>query len=190
MALSQCDLLRLIESLRSSDGLELVRSVAERMLQELIEAEATFAIGAGWNEHTDTRAALRNGHRDRTLTAQAGDLDLAIPKLRSGSFFPAPLAWRRRIDQALYAVIMEAYVHGVSRFLRSLRERGLAGVRLVIGDHHSGLVKAIRKVMIGSILLPALPGSLPAQPVRRDQQRGQRDGRRTRCRARARLGRR
>ena len=114
MALSQSDLLRLIESLRSSDGLELVRSVAERMLQELIEAEATAAIGAGWNEHTDTRVALRNGHRDKTLTTQAGDLDLAIPKLRSGSFFPALLERRRRIDRALYAVIMEAYVHGVS----------------------------------------------------------------------------
>jgi putative transposase len=248
MALSQSDLLRLIESLRSADGLELVRSVAERMLQELIEAEASVAIGAGWNEHTDTRVALRNGHRDKTLTTQAGDLDLAIPKLRAGSFFPALLERRRRIDQALYAVIIEAYVHGVStrsvddlvkalgadtgisksevsricadldtqliafrtrpldhvrfpymyldatyckarvehqivsravviatgitedggrevlgvmvgdsetelfwtQFLRHLRERGLTGVRLVIGDHHTGLVKAIRKVMLGS----------------------------------------
>ncbi len=114
MALSQHDLLRLLESLRSADGLELVRHVAERMLQELIEAEATVRIGAEWNEHTDTRTALRNGHRDKTLSTQAGDLDLAIPKLRSGSFFPALLERRRRIDQALYAVIMEAYVHGVS----------------------------------------------------------------------------
>ncbi|GHE42702.1 hypothetical protein GCM10017771_62390 [Streptomyces capitiformicae] len=86
------------------------------MLQELIEAEAeaTARIGAEWNEHTDTRTALRNGHRDKTLSSQAGDLDLAIPKLRSGSFFPALLERRRRIDQALYAVIMEAYIHGVS----------------------------------------------------------------------------
>lgn len=114
MALSQSDLLRLLESLRSADGLELVRSLAERIVQELIEAEATAVIGAGWNEHTDTRTALRNGHRGKTLTTQAGDLDLAIPKLRAGSFFPSLLERRRRIDQALYAVIMEAYVHGVS----------------------------------------------------------------------------
>jgi putative transposase len=80
MALSQSDLYRLIGSLRSSDGLELVRSVAERMLQELIEAEATAVIGAGWNEHADTRTAYRNGHRDKTLTTQAGDLNLAIPQ--------------------------------------------------------------------------------------------------------------
>lgn len=84
MALSQHDLLRLLESLRSVDGLELVRGVAERMLQELIEAEATARIGAEWNEHTETRTALRNGHRDKTLSTQAGDLDLATPELRSG----------------------------------------------------------------------------------------------------------
>lgn len=248
MALSQHDLLRLLEALRSADGLELIRGAAERMLQELIEAEATAKIGAEWNEHTETRTAFRIGHRDKTLTTQAGDLDLAIPKLRSGSFFPALLERRRRIDQALYAVIMEAYVNGVStrsvddlvkaigadtgisksevsricqdldgqltafrnrpldhtrfpyvyldatyckarvnhqivsravviatgitedggrevlgvmvgdsetevfwtQFLRSLRERGLTGVRLVIGDHHAGLVKAIRKVMLGA----------------------------------------
>jgi transposase-like protein len=88
--------------------------VAERMLQELIEAEATAHIGAEWNEHTASRTALRNGHRDKVLTTLAGDLDLEIPKVRTGSFFPSLLERRRRIDQALYAVIMEAYVHGVS----------------------------------------------------------------------------
>ena len=91
MALSQHDLLRLLESLRSTDGLELVRSVAERTLQELIEAEATARIGAEWNEHTDSRTALRNGHRDKTLSTQAGDLELGIPKLRSGNFYPVLL---------------------------------------------------------------------------------------------------
>src|SRR5258708_21055220 len=106
MALSQSDLYRLIESLRSADGLELVRSVAERMLQELIEAEATTVIGAEWNEHADTRTTWRNGHRDKTLTTQAGDLDLAIPKIRAGTFFPSLLERRRRIDQALYAVLI------------------------------------------------------------------------------------
>jgi hypothetical protein len=83
-------------------------------LQELIEAEATARIGAEWGERTDTRPTLRNGYREKTVTTQAGDLELAIPKLRAGSFFPSLLERRRRIDQALYAVIMEAYVHGVS----------------------------------------------------------------------------
>ncbi len=53
-------------------------------------------------------------HRERLLTTQAGDLDLKIPKVRSGSFFPSLLERRRRIDRALFAVVMEAYVHGVS----------------------------------------------------------------------------
>src|SRR5918996_997645 len=60
------------------------------------------------------RVTERNGHRPKTLTTKAGDLELAIPKLRKGSYFPSILEPRRRIDQALYAVVMEAYVNGVS----------------------------------------------------------------------------
>ncbi|MFE5096907.1 IS256 family transposase [Streptomyces sp. NPDC056638] len=248
MALSQSDLLRLLESLRAADGVETIRAVCERILQELIEAEATARIGAEWNEHTESRTTWRNGHREETLTTQAGNVELAIPKIRAGSFFPSLLERRRRIDRALYAVVMEAYVLGVSprsvddlvkalgadtgisksgvsricagmdaeltafrtrrldhtrfaclfldatyvkawvnhqivsqavviatgvseqgnrevvgvmvddseseaswtAFLRSLRERGLCGVRLVVSDSHSGLVKAIRKVMFGA----------------------------------------
>lgn len=114
MALSQSELIRLLESLRSTDGIELIRAIAERMVQELIEAEATAHVGAEWNEHTPTRTTIRNGHREKVLTTLAGDLDLEIPKVRTGSFFPSLLERRRRIDQALSAVIMEAYVHGVS----------------------------------------------------------------------------
>lgn len=113
MVLSQSDLQRLLESLRTADRIELVRNVAERVLQELIEAELGGRIGAQWNEHTQDRTGYRNGHRAKALATQAGDLDLAIPKLRSGSFSSSLLERRRRIDQALYAVIMEAYVHGV-----------------------------------------------------------------------------
>lgn len=114
MALSQFDLQRLLESLRTADGIELVRNVAERvLLQELIEAEHGGRIGAQWNEHTQDRTGYRNGHRAKALATQAGDLDLAIPRLRSGSFSSSLLERRRRIDQALYAAIMEAYVHGV-----------------------------------------------------------------------------
>ncbi|MFD8761332.1 transposase [Streptomyces mirabilis] len=64
-------------------------------------------------EHSDRRTTLRNRHRDRLLTTQAGDLDLKIPKVRTGSFFPSLLERRRRIDRALFAVVMAAYVHGV-----------------------------------------------------------------------------
>lgn len=114
MALSQHDLQQLLESLRAAENVDMVRLVLERMLQELIEAEATTVIGAHPHQRTPERTNRRNGHRDRPLTTTAGDVELKIPKLRSGSFFPSLLERRRRIDRALFAVIMEAYVHGVS----------------------------------------------------------------------------
>jgi putative transposase len=114
MALDQSALLTLLDALRSSENGDLVGSLAERLLQELIEAEASAHIGAGPNERTETRTNQRNGHRPKTLTTAAGDLDLRIPKLRAGSFFPSLLERRRRIDRALFAVVMEAYLHGVS----------------------------------------------------------------------------
>jgi transposase-like protein len=114
MALSQSALLELLSALDAADGVERVRLSLQRMYQELIEAEATEFIGAGPHERTDARVVQRNGHRPRTLSTTAGDLELAIPKLRAGSFFPCLLERRRRVDQALFAVVMEAYVTGTS----------------------------------------------------------------------------
>jgi transposase-like protein len=71
-------------------------------------------IGAAPGERTEDRLAQRNGHRPKLLTTPAGDVDIAIPKLRTGSFFPELLEPRRRIDRALWAVIMTAYVTGTS----------------------------------------------------------------------------
>ena len=84
------------------------------VLQALIDAEATQQIGADRYERTDPRTAHRNGVRSRLLSTKAGDVELGIPKLREGSFFPSLLEPRRRIDRALLAVVMEAYVHGTS----------------------------------------------------------------------------
>jgi putative transposase len=89
-------------------------SRSKLVLQELIETEAAERIGADRYERTDTRVTDRNGARPRLLATQAGDVQLRIPKLRKGSFFSVILEPRRRIDQALYAVVMEAYVNGVS----------------------------------------------------------------------------
>ena len=71
-------------------------------------------IGADRHERTEERLGYRNGYRPRSLTTQVGDIELQIPKLRAGSFLPSILEPRRRVDQALYAVIMEAYIGGVS----------------------------------------------------------------------------
>jgi putative transposase len=86
----------------------------EAVLQALVDAEATARIGAEPHQRTETRTTQRNGYRDRLMTTAAGDVELRIPKLRTGSFFPSLLARRRRIDQALFAVVMEAYVTGTS----------------------------------------------------------------------------
>lgn len=114
MALSQSALSELLDAFRAGDGVDLIRESVRTVLQELIEAEATEVIGAGRYERTESRVTDRNGSRPRLLTTKAGDVSLAIPKLRAGSFFPSILQPRRRIDQALYAVVMEAYVQGVS----------------------------------------------------------------------------
>ena len=114
MTLSDTATAQLWETFRAGGGAELVRDAVRFVLQELIEAEATEVIGAGRYERSDNRATERNGHRPRLLATQAGDLELKIPKLRKGSFLPSVLEPRRRIDRALHAVIIEAYVAGVS----------------------------------------------------------------------------
>jgi putative transposase len=114
MALDQSALLDLLAQLKLTDVTDRIRVATETLYQELIDAEATAFIGAGPFERSYERTTHRNGTRARTLTTNAGELDLRIPKLRAGTFFPALLERRRRIDQALFAVVMEAYLHGVS----------------------------------------------------------------------------
>lgn len=250
MALDESAVSDLLDALRVGEGTDLVRELAQWALQQLIDVEAAAKIGADPWERTEGRVTYRNGTRPKVLSTKTGDLHLGIPKLRKGSFFPELLEPRRRIDQALYAVVMEAYVNGVStrsvddlvaamgvdtgisksevsrickgldervaafrnrtlghiafpyvyldatyinvrddalgqvvsravviatgitangdrevlgvdigdsedetfwtRFLRSLRDRGLGGVRLVISDAHAGLKASIRKCFAGS----------------------------------------
>jgi putative transposase len=248
VTLMQSDLSELLDAIRAGGDLDVIRKGVELVLQALIEAEATEAIGASRYERSEGRTSWRNGNRERLLTTKAGDVELRIPKLRQGTFFPSILERRRRIDRALFAVVIEAYVHGVStrkvddlvaalgaasgisksevsricgeldtelegfrsrplghvefpyvfcdatylkgrvrgqvvsravvvatgitangdrevlglavgdsedkffwaELLRSLRARGLAGVRLVVSDHHLGLKEAIAEVMLGA----------------------------------------
>ena len=248
MALSESAVSEVLDAFRAGEGVDLIRESVRLVLQELIELEAAEVIGASRYERCEERTTERNGHRPRLVATQAGDIELGIPKLRKGSFFPAILERRRRIDRALYAVVMEAYVSGVStrsvddlvaalgigsgisksevsricaqlddavgafrtrdldhlefpyvyldatylhvrddhqvtskavvvatgitatgtreilgvdvgdsedeafwrQFLRSLKNRGLAGVRLVISDQHAGLTAAIRRCFQGA----------------------------------------
>jgi transposase-like protein len=103
----------LLDHLDGADT-DLLRRVLEHALQRLIEAEASEQIGAERHERNSARTTYRNGARPRSLDTGAGRLELQIPKLRSGSFFPSLLEPRRRLDRALLAVVQEAYVLGIS----------------------------------------------------------------------------
>jgi transposase-like protein len=114
MTQSQFDATHVLELLQSEQGLDLTRYLLNQAMQALIDAEATAALGAAPYERSAERLGQRNGYRPRTLSTKAGDVELKIPKFRQGSFIPTLLEPRRRIDQALWAVVMDAYVKGVS----------------------------------------------------------------------------
>jgi putative transposase len=250
MAIDESALSEVLDALQRGEAMDVVRELTRIAMQDLIETEFTTKVGAGRYERSEERVTHRNGSRPRLLSTKAGDMELRIPKMREGTFFPSLLEPRRRIDQALWAVVMEAFVSGAStrkvddlvqalgvesgisksevsricrnldvqvsafmqrelghvefpyvfldatyvnardtarhqvvsravviatavtatgerevlglavgdsedevfwtEFLRSLRARGLGGVRLVISDAHAGLTKAVRKVLSGA----------------------------------------
>ena len=114
MTLNQSALLDLTQVLNAADSGDMIRTMLGFMLQALVDAEATSVVGAAPHERTEDRTTLRNGTRPKTVSTTSGDLTVRIPKLRQGSFLPTLLEPRRRVDVALHAVVMQAYVHGVS----------------------------------------------------------------------------
>jgi len=104
-------LMKLVE--KYADG-DLFRELGEYILQRLMEIEAEQQIGAGKHERNDERSTHRNGYRDRRLETRMGTMNLKIPKLRSGTYFPSFLEPRKMSEQALVAVVQEAYVKGIS----------------------------------------------------------------------------
>ena len=93
---------------------DVFRRLLRAGLQDLVDAEAAAVIGAQRYERTPERTNRRNGTRPKTVATTAGEVELAIPKLRTGSFFPSLLHPRQRVDKALYAVICSAWIEGVS----------------------------------------------------------------------------
>ncbi|WP_432504478.1 transposase, partial [Kineococcus arenarius] len=102
----QSALSSLAQALTDADSGEVMRRLLQGALQALIEAEAETHVGAGRHERASTRTTQRNGSREKLVATTAGDLTVKIPKTRTGSFFPALLHPRRRIDVALHAVVM------------------------------------------------------------------------------------
>ena len=97
------------------DGNDLLAEIVREFAQRLMAAEVDALTGAGWGEQSPDRVNHRNGYRARPFDTRVGTIDLAIPKLRRGSYFPDWLLDpRRRAEKALVAVVAECYVRGVS----------------------------------------------------------------------------
>src|ERR1700733_3472320 len=169
------EMMNLRAMIEKSPDADLLREMIGFAAQRLMELEVEGLTGAAYGEKTPERLAQRNGFRDRTWETRAGTVELRIPKLRKGSYFPGFLEPRRMAEKALTAVVQEAYIHGVSTrsvddlvqamgmsgmdivpseaetfwtaFLRKLARRGLRGVKLVISDAHEGIKAAIVKVL-------------------------------------------
>jgi len=127
------NIMTLIDYLRKigmQEDLDFCREAAQYFGQKIIDLEAEEVIGAKKHERTDSRTNHRNGTRDRKLDTRVGELDLKIPKLRKGSFFPSILERRSRVEDALLTVVQEAYVQGIStRKMRKLfKAFGLPGI--------------------------------------------------------------
>ena len=104
----------LLELVEKGADADLVREMLAFAAERIMEAEVELLTGAAKGARTPLRENHRNGYRDRDWDTRAGRIELAIPKLRKGSYFPSFLEPRRTAEKALVAVIQEAYVHGVS----------------------------------------------------------------------------
>ncbi len=104
----------LLDKLLAGGDMDFLREALTGVVREIMELEVTRKTGAGRGERSPERLVQRNGYRERRWDTRAGSIQLPIPKVREGSYFPSFLEPRRRGEEALIAVISEAYVKGVS----------------------------------------------------------------------------
>jgi putative transposase len=124
------DRMALLDALQKADDGNFLRALAETVLQILMEADVDGVIGAGRYERSGERTTWRNGYRERSLDTRLGQLNLRIPKLRTGTYFPPFLEARKTAEKALVAVIQEAWIAGVStrRVDDLVQAMGLSGI--------------------------------------------------------------
>jgi putative transposase len=109
---------------------DLLKEAVHYVLHELMEEEASRLAGARLGERADERTTYRNGYRQRDLNTRVGTIELAIPKLRQGSYLPTFLDARKRSEKALVAAVQECYVNGVStrKVERIVEQMGMHGI--------------------------------------------------------------
>jgi transposase-like protein len=107
-------ILEVVREVLRDEHADVIRESVRAVAQELMEAEVSELIGAQRGERTEDRATHRNGYRPRRWDTRAGEIELQIPKIRQGSYFPSFLQPRKRSEQALVSVVQQAYVCGVS----------------------------------------------------------------------------
>jgi putative transposase len=120
-----------VEEIMRSEHADVLRESVAWAVRQIMEAEVAAQIGAEHGERAPLeRSTQRNGYRGRRWDTRVGEIELAIPKLRSGSYFPSFLEPRKRSEQALVAVVQEAYVNGVStrKVDRLVEQLGLRGM--------------------------------------------------------------
>jgi putative transposase len=123
-------LAELVRKAEQQGDVDVLREGARVLSQALMEVEVSQRLGARRHERTGERTGYRNGYRDRTWDTRVGTLELQVPRVRDGSYFPALLEPRKRAEQALVAVVREAYVQGVStrRVDELVKALGLDGI--------------------------------------------------------------
>jgi putative transposase len=121
---------QLADKLLAGEHADVLRASVAWMVTQLMDAEVAALIGAEHGERTPERLTHRNGYRSRIWDTRVGQVELAIPRLRQGSYFPSFLEPRRRAEQALVAVVQEADVNGVStrNVDRLVEQLGVAGM--------------------------------------------------------------
>src|SRR5512138_1285696 len=120
----------LTELAEKGADIDVLRQMVQFMAQRLMELDVQGRCGAGYDEKSPERLNSRNGYRERSWDTRAGSVELKIPKLRQGSYFPEFLEPRRTAEKALTAVIQEAYIQGIStRSVDDLvKAMGMSGV--------------------------------------------------------------
>ncbi len=120
----------LLRKARMEHDADFLKEGVRVLSQALMEMEVEEHLGAGRHERSAGRSGYRNGYRERSWDTRVGTVELRVPRVRDGGFFPSLLEPRRRAQRALCAVVQESYVHGVStrKVDELVRALGMTGI--------------------------------------------------------------